>query len=217
MLFGLDESLSSEGARVGLVRRLEHLAGNLAGVLESDTARAQRLTTRMDQLARVGNEPFPRKQELADLRSRLIAVDAALHLSEDDDVAIAEDPRIDGEQLARVLPWLDEGRLGQMKMCTGDVVTGIGKTGLWEVVDAGVGSRHVRKVGAGEGSETVKLDYSKPYPLISRRVDQLTAMEARVLAAPETDRISTNAREIAQGDRVTFVEIGRASCRERVF
>lgn len=195
----LDTDLT--GDALGLIRRLEGVAGSVQGNLDRARRRMTTLTTRRADLAQVTGETFTRGEELSGLRARLDELDAALEMATDP-VADQEDPatpqRVDGQELARILPTVLRGD----GLREGDVLSKVKGTGLWEVFIDDHGHKRARKAGTGPESESVNLPSYDDYTLVSRLSEHLSPAEAIAATDPTARRI-THRFSVRPGQTVT--------------
>nr|WP_286189681.1 helicase-related protein [Sanguibacter hominis] len=193
------DAQDTESVFVGLTRRLENLVAGLPTMAEEDARREAEVRGRIEQMAKMGDRAFPRQAELDDLRSRLLALDAELDLTEKEQEGSDPDARISGEVLARTVDGL-KVRGDSVRM--GDIVTNVGRAGMWEVKEPGMKAGLI-KADAGDDAPKHTLEWGKAVQLVSRRVDQLTDLERAAAFGSPDDRLVFRFGEIGRGAEVT--------------
>lgn len=197
----LTEQIGTAEGRRGIITRCENLVAAIPGQVEALMVRHQRRLERAAELDQAPVPVFERAAGLTSLRARLVALDAALDLSEDpDDAGDVVDPgqgRIEGADLARIVA----GRLSDRDLRAGDIVR-TRKVGLWQVEPLTHSWHRVAfRVGDGEGAERFQID--GPVDLVSRLQDALTPYERAALASGKSDETNVSSHLLRVGDRIT--------------
>jgi hypothetical protein len=170
--------------------------------------------------------PFNRAAELSEVAGKIVVLEGVLADNDDADNVESHDlPVIVPMDVLRQLLTTDSKGNPLVRwadMNPGDVVSGVGKAGLWEVAH----DEELRKVlipqgkTLEDGDDRMGIDYSKEYPLISRPLKNATVMERAAMDVTGFDDIVRGPSKLEPTQRIRlfgrFLENGSEQKRYNV-